>query len=51
MGWVSVDRHDNDPVALLTYLAMALDRVEPIDPEVFQGLTAVRSFRRHDEPG
>jgi LuxR family transcriptional regulator, maltose regulon positive regulatory protein len=32
VGWVSVDRRDNDPVVLLTYLAVALDRVEPIDP-------------------
>ena len=32
VGWVSVDRRDNDPVVLLTYIAAALDRVEPIDP-------------------
>jgi LuxR family maltose regulon positive regulatory protein len=40
VAWVSVDRHDNDPVVLLTYLAVALDRVEPIHPGVFQALTA-----------
>jgi LuxR family transcriptional regulator, maltose regulon positive regulatory protein len=40
VAWVSVDRHDNDPVVLLTYLAVALDRVEPIDSGVFQALTA-----------
>jgi len=40
VGWVSVDRRDNDPVVLLTYLAMALDRVEPIDPGLFQALAA-----------
>ncbi|HEX3214946.1 MAG TPA: LuxR C-terminal-related transcriptional regulator, partial [Actinomycetota bacterium] len=40
VAWVSVDRHDNDPVVLLTYLAVALARVEPIDPGVFQALTA-----------
>jgi LuxR family maltose regulon positive regulatory protein len=40
VAWVSVDRHDNDPVVLLTYLAVALDRVEPIDLGVVQALTA-----------
>jgi LuxR family transcriptional regulator, maltose regulon positive regulatory protein len=34
VAWVSVDRRDNDPAVLLTYLAAALDRVEPIDPGV-----------------
>ena len=36
VGWVSVDQHDNDPAVLLSYLAAALDRVEPIDPRVVQ---------------
>jgi LuxR family transcriptional regulator, maltose regulon positive regulatory protein len=34
VGWVSVDQRDNDPAVLLTYLAVALDRIEPIDPDV-----------------
>jgi LuxR family transcriptional regulator, maltose regulon positive regulatory protein len=34
VAWLSVDRRDNDPVVLLTYLAAALDRVEPIDPGI-----------------
>ncbi len=38
VGWVSVDRRDNDPAVLLTYVAVALDRVEPIDPRVVRGL-------------
>jgi len=38
--WLSVDQHDNDPAVLLTYLAVALDRVEPIDPRVFGALVA-----------
>src|SRR5215211_5680531 len=38
VGWVSVDQHDNDPAVLLTYIAVALDRVETIPPEVFPGL-------------
>ena len=40
VGWVSVDRRDNDPVVLLTYVAVALDRVEPIDPGVFRALAS-----------
>ena len=40
VAWVSADRDDNDPTVLLTYLAVALDRVEPIDPGVFQALAA-----------
>ena len=38
VGWVSLDQRDNDPAVLLTYLAVALDRVEPIDPTVVRGL-------------
>jgi len=38
VGWVSVDQRDNDPAVLLTYLAVALDRVEPIDPRVIRRL-------------
>jgi LuxR family transcriptional regulator, maltose regulon positive regulatory protein len=38
VGWVSVDQRDNDPAVLLTYLAVALHRVEPIDPGVVRGL-------------
>ena len=40
VGWVSVDRRDNDLVVLLTYLAVALDRAEPLDPGVFEVLGA-----------
>jgi LuxR family maltose regulon positive regulatory protein len=40
VGWVSVDERDNDPAVLLTYLAVALDRVEPIDPKLVRGLAA-----------
>jgi LuxR family transcriptional regulator, maltose regulon positive regulatory protein len=38
VGWVSMDQRDNDPAVLLTYLAVALDRVEPIDPRIVRGL-------------
>jgi LuxR family maltose regulon positive regulatory protein len=38
--WLSVDGRDNDPVVLLTYIAVALDRDEPIDPAVFRALAS-----------
>ena len=38
--WLSIDPHDNDPTVLLTYLAVGLDRVEPIDPTVFDALAS-----------
>jgi hypothetical protein len=40
VGWVSVDDRDNDPVVLLTYIKVALDRVEAIDPRVFRALAS-----------
>ena len=40
VGWVSVDDRDNDPVVLLSYIAVALDRVEAIDPRVFRALSS-----------
>ena len=40
MGWVSLDDHDNDPAVLATSIAMALNRVEPIDPGVFGAITS-----------
>jgi LuxR family transcriptional regulator, maltose regulon positive regulatory protein len=38
--WLSIDRQDNDPAVLLTYMAVGLDRVEPIDPAVFAALAS-----------
>jgi LuxR family maltose regulon positive regulatory protein len=38
--WLSIDQHDNDPTVLLTYLAVGLDRVEPIDPAVLGTLAS-----------
>jgi LuxR family transcriptional regulator, maltose regulon positive regulatory protein len=38
--WLSIDQHDNDPAVLLTYLAVGLDRVEPIDPAVLVALAS-----------
>jgi LuxR family maltose regulon positive regulatory protein len=39
-AWVSVDKGDNDPKILLTYVAEALDAVEPIDGRVFDALAS-----------
>src|SRR5271170_7909980 len=39
-AWVSVDQGDNDPKVLLTYVAEALDAVEPIDARVFEALAS-----------
>jgi LuxR family maltose regulon positive regulatory protein len=39
-AWVSVDEPDNDPKVLLTYVAEALDAVEPIDERVFDALAS-----------
>src|SRR3954447_24735426 len=39
-AWISVDRHDNDPIMLLTYVAVALDRIAPIDHAVFEALAS-----------
>ena len=39
-AWVSVDERDNDPKVLLTYVAEALNRVEPIDERVFDALAS-----------
>jgi LuxR family transcriptional regulator, maltose regulon positive regulatory protein len=42
-AWVSVDEADNDPKVLLTYVAEALDAVEPIDGRVFDALASPAS--------
>ncbi|MGO9188684.1 MAG: AAA family ATPase [Streptosporangiaceae bacterium] len=41
--WVSVDEGDNDPKVLLTYIAAALDAVEPIGRRVFDALASAAS--------
>ena len=35
VAWISVDERDNDPKVLLTYVAEALNAVEPISERVF----------------
>jgi LuxR family transcriptional regulator, maltose regulon positive regulatory protein len=39
-AWVSLDEADNDPKVLLTYVAEALDAVEPVDDRVFDALAS-----------
>jgi LuxR family maltose regulon positive regulatory protein len=44
-AWVSVDERDNDPLILLRHVAVALDRVAPLDPAVLRALrTRARSL-------
>ena len=42
-AWVSVDEADNDPKVLLTYVAEALDAVEPVGQRVFDALASPAS--------
>ena len=39
-AWVSLDARDNDPGTLLSYLATALDRLEPMESRILRSLTA-----------
>jgi LuxR family transcriptional regulator, maltose regulon positive regulatory protein len=39
-AWVSLDSSDNDPVVLLSYIASALNIVEPIPQSVFRAVAA-----------
>src|SRR5580700_11097484 len=42
-AWVSVDERDNDPKVLLTYIAEALDTIEPVSGRVFDVLASAGS--------
>ena len=39
-AWVSVDERDNDPKVLLSYVAEALDSVQPVGERVFEALAS-----------
>ncbi|MGZ6909904.1 MAG: AAA family ATPase, partial [Acidimicrobiia bacterium] len=39
-AWVNLDRGDNNPLVLLNYLALALDQLEPVAPELFDELSS-----------
>jgi LuxR family transcriptional regulator, maltose regulon positive regulatory protein len=43
VAWVSVDEQDNDPKVLLTYIAAALDAVQPVGRRVFEALASPAS--------
>ena len=40
VAWLSCDDGDNDPVVLLSALAIALDRIGPVDPAIFSALAS-----------
>jgi LuxR family maltose regulon positive regulatory protein len=40
VAWVSCDDGDNDPVVLLSALAVALNRIEPVDQTIFRALAS-----------
>ena len=42
-AWVSFDEADNDPKVLLSYVAAALNEVEPIGERVFDALASPAS--------
>ena len=39
-AWVSIDEQDNDPAVLLSYIAAALDRIEPVDARALDALAS-----------
>ena len=43
VAWVSVDEQDNDPKVLLSYVARALDAVQPVSRLVFDALASPAS--------
>jgi LuxR family maltose regulon positive regulatory protein len=44
VAWLTIDDGDNDPSALLTYLAAAIDRVDPVDASISKAI-AVQGSR------
>ena len=42
-GWVSLDEADNDPKVLLTYVAAALDAIEPVGEPLYDSLSSPAS--------
>ena len=45
-AWLSLDRFHNDPAVLLTYLALGLAQVIPVEQAVLEGLTAPHPAER-----
>src|SRR4051795_4414357 len=63
-AWVTVDEADQDPVRLAGHVALALHRIQPLDPAVFRALAVgngsphlaalahlLASLRNRDRPG
>jgi len=48
--WLTIDDYDNEPSVFLTYLAVALDRLAPIDPAVGRALGSSHSDVRTRAP-
>jgi LuxR family maltose regulon positive regulatory protein len=46
VAWVSVDEGDNDPVVLLSHVAVAVDRLFPLTPELLGMLASPGPFER-----
>ena len=42
VAWLTLDDLDNDPGVMLSYLAVAFDRIEPVDASIRAGLLAHR---------
>jgi LuxR family transcriptional regulator, maltose regulon positive regulatory protein len=42
IAWLTLDDLDDDPAVLLSYLAVAFDRIEPFDPAIQSALAAPR---------
>ena len=40
VAWLTADDSDSDPVVLLTDLAMAIDRLQPVSPELFRAIAS-----------
>ena len=43
VAWVALDERDNDPKVLLSYVAVALDAVQPVGERVFEALASPAS--------
>jgi LuxR family transcriptional regulator, maltose regulon positive regulatory protein len=43
VAWLTIDDFDNEPSVFLTYLAAAIDRLHPIDPEIGAAIGASSS--------
>jgi LuxR family transcriptional regulator, maltose regulon positive regulatory protein len=41
VAWINLDRGDNNPVVFLNYVAHALDRLAPVDPELLDELSSM----------